>query len=91
MNMIVYDDNGEAIKFDDELNPKVDLDVGLYLEKTCNGAMRSKKGIPNRISTTKEVHSKTSLKEKRKDKCKKSILQNLKHTNAKINLLELFE
>jgi len=54
----------------------------------CN---KIKEGIPNLIFATKEVPYKTSLKEKRKDKYKMTIMQNIKNTNAKIGFLELFE
>jgi len=68
VNMIVYDDNGEPINFDDKFSAKLKLDVGSNLEQTCNATTRSKKGIPNPISDTKEGPSKSSLNENKKDK-----------------------
>jgi len=93
VNMIVYDANGEPIEFDDEFSRKLESDSKSKLEpeKVCNATIRSKKGIPNIISIETNVHSNPSLKEKKKDKCKNNILQNLKNTNVKISLLELFE
>lgn len=54
-------------------------------------AKRTKKSIPNSISFKKEIPSNPSLKEKKKDKCKMNVLQNLKNTNANIILVFLFE
>lgn len=91
VNMILYDDNGERNMFYDEFSAKQEVDTKSDLEQPCNVVKRSKNGIPNPISTTKEVPSKSSHKKKKKNKCKKNILQNLKNTNVKISLVELFE
>lgn len=95
VNMIIYDDNGKPMMFDDE--PSEDFELDSYLEpkkKKKRHAM-----LQNEVRKvflilfyTKEYLIYILFKiRKKKDKCKKNIIQNFKNTNAKISLLELFE